>query len=372
MKEERKEKLKVCFVSPFAYSLFDPEVDLKFGGAEVQMYLVATELAKDENFDVNFVVLDVGQKKKEKHQGVEVYKAYKRGRNILNLIKAPLEQVITLAKINPDIVISRAAGVEVGISAFYCKLFRKKFIYSIAHDNDVDKSRFRGFRGKIFKYGFERADHLIAQSQKQVEILENSYNKNIKIISNSFNIRKNLNFSKKEFILWVGSSIDFKRGEIFLKLAQEFPEERFIMIMTKSKANLEKWEKISGETEKISNLELVEQVPFKQINEYFVRAKVFVNTSTVEGFPNTFLQAMMNKTMILSLVVDPDDFINKYECGFSCNDNFNELKDKLDYVLNDKDIRVNMGENGYKYISKNHNIKENLKLWKETIRKLLP
>ncbi len=98
-------KIKVCFVSPFAYSLFNPEVDLKFGGAEVQMYLVATELAKDENFNVNFVVLDVWQKKKEKHQGVEVYKAYKRGRNILNLIKAPLEQIITLAKINPDIVL---------------------------------------------------------------------------------------------------------------------------------------------------------------------------------------------------------------------------------------------------------------------------
>ncbi len=374
MENKEKQKIKVCFVSPFAYSLFNPEVDLKFGGAEVQMYLVATELAKDENFDVNFVVLDVGQKKKEKHQGVKVYKAYKRGRNILNLIKAPLEQVITLAKINPDIVISRAAGVEVGISAFYCKLFRKKFVYSIAHDNDVNRSFFKGARGRIFKFGFEHANFYIAQSQKQVDTLEKTYNKeffNIKVIRNSFRIKESKELSKG-YILWVGSSIDFKRGEIFLKLAREFPKEKFIMIMTKSKANLEKWEKISGETEKISNLELVEQVPFKQINEYFARAKVFVNTSTGEGFPNTFLQAMMNKTPILSLNVDPDDFINKYECGFSCNDNFNDLKDKLDYVLNDKDIRVNMGENGYKYISKNHNIKENLKLWKEIIRKLLP
>ena len=81
-----KRKIKACFVSPFAYSLFNPEVELKFGGAEVQMYLLATELAKDENFDVNFVVLDLGQKEKEEYQGDKVYKSYQRGRNIFNLI----------------------------------------------------------------------------------------------------------------------------------------------------------------------------------------------------------------------------------------------------------------------------------------------
>ncbi len=372
MKEERKEKIKVCFVSPFAYSLFNPEVDLKFGGAEVQMYLVATELAKDENFDVNFVVLDVGQKKKEKHQGVKVYKAYKRGRNILNLIKAPLEQVITLAKINPDIVISRAAGVEVGISAFYCKLFRKKFIYSIAHDNDVDRSFFKGVRGRIFKFGFEHAIFYIAQSQKQVDTLEKTYNKeffNIKVIRNSFRIKESKE-PPKGYILWVGSSIDFKRGEIFLKLAREFPKEKFIMIMTKSKANLEKWEKISGETEKISNLELVEQVPFKQINEYFARTKVFVNTSIGEGFPNTFLQAMMNKTPILSLNVDPDDFIVRHQCGLVCDNSYEKLRKNLEKLLEDNEYYKKVQANAHVYVTDHHKLDKNIKKWKQLLRKI--
>ena len=369
--EKKIKKIKVCFVSPFAYPLFNPEKNLKFGGAEVQMYLLATELAKDENFDVNFVVLDMGQKKKEEYNGVKVHKAYKRGRSVFNLIRAPFKLITTLFKIGPDVVINRAAGVEVGFSCFYTKIFRKKFIYSIAHDRDVDKSRFQGTRGKIFKYGFERADQYIAQSKKQKEILEKSYNKefsNLVIIPNGFHINENPQ-SSKDFVLWVGSSIDCKRPEIFADLAEDFPEERFVMIMTKSKAALEKWHKIEQRAKDIDNLKLIEQVPFKEIDSYFAQAKVFVNTSTAEGFPNTFLQTMMVETPILSLNVDPDDFIKVNDCGIVCRDSYENMKKSLGVLLNDKEKRNKMGEKGYQYLKANHDVKNNIKKWKDMLKK---
>ncbi|MFW5888115.1 MAG: glycosyltransferase family 4 protein [Patescibacteria group bacterium] len=367
-----KGKIKVCFVSPFAYPLFNPKTDLKFGGAEVQMYLVATELAKDENFDVNFVVLDLGQERKEEYNGVRVYKAYKRGRSFFNLVRAPLKLIATLSKICPDVVISRAAGVEVGFSCLYTKIFRKKLIYSIAHDRDVNRSFFQGLRGRIFKFGFEHANCYIAQSQKQVDILEKTYDRkfnNIQVIPNSFYL-EDKDSGPKESILWVGSSIDFKRPEIFADLAEEFPEERFVMIMTKSKAAPEKWKKIEQRAKDIDNLELIEQIPFKEIDDYFARAKVFVNTSTAEGFPNTFLQAMIVKTPILSLNVDPDGFIEKNKCGFSCRDSIEELQLKLKQLLENKEMRERMGENGYEHITKNHDINKNIQEWKRIIEKI--
>lgn len=370
---ENSKKIKVCFVSPFAYPLFNPETDLKFGGAEVQMYLLATELAKDENFDVNFVALDLGQKEKEEYGGVKVYKSYQRGRNIFNLIKASLKQVLTLKKINSDVVISRAAGVEVGLSAFYCKLFRKKFIYSIASNKDVDKSRFQGIRGRFFKFGFERADFLIAQTKKQIDILEKTYKKsfkNIKIIPNSFNIKKNINSTKKDFVLWVGSSIGVKRPDIFLELAEQFPQEKFVMIMTKSKAGLERWEKIKKRADKLSNLELIEKVPFKKMDDYFACAKVFVNTSATEGFPNTFLQAMMNKTPILSLNVDPDGFIKNNNCGLISDNSFDLLVSKLEKLLSDQNLRDTISKNGYNYMLKNYDMNKNIERWKEFLKHL--
>ena len=370
--EKGNKKTKACFVSPFTYPLFNPETDLKFGGAEVQMYLVATELTKDENFDVNFVVLDLGQKKKEEYNGVKVHKAYRRGRSFFNLVIAPLKLIATLFKIGPDVVISRAAGVEVGFSCLYTKIFRGKFIYSIAHDRDVNKSFFQGLRGRIFKFGFEHADHYIAQSQNQVDILEKTYNKkfnNIKVIPNSFRL-ENKYSGPKESILWVGSSIDFKRPEIFVDLAEELPEEKFVMIMTKSKPAPGKWKKIEQRVKDIENLELIEQVPFKEIDNYFFKAKVFVNTSTAEGFPNTFLQSMTAKTPILSLNVDPDGFIEKNKCGFACGDNEKILKEKLKELLSDKDLHDELAKNGYYYVRDNHGIKRNIDSWKELFKNL--
>jgi glycosyltransferase involved in cell wall biosynthesis len=366
------EKIKVCFVSPFAYSLFTPEADLKFGGAEVQMYLLANELAKDEDFDVNFVVLDLGQKRKEEYNGVKVHKAYKRGRSFLNLIRAPLKLIATLFKICPDVVISRAAGVEVGFSCLYTKFFSKEFIYSIACDKDVDKSFFQGLRGRIFKFGLENADYYIAQSQKQVDILERTYNRefnNIQVIPNGFYLG-NKDSDSKEFILWVGSSMGLKRPEIFADLAEKFPEERLVMIMAKSKAAPEKWKEIEQRVKDIENLELIEQVPFQEIDDYFAKSKVFVSTSTAEGFPNTFLQAMIVKTPILSLNVDPDGFIEKTKCGFSCEDSVEELQEKLKQLLENKEMRERMGKNGYGYITKNHDINKNIQEWKQVIKKI--
>lgn len=53
--------LKVCFVAPHAYSLFDFSTHFVFGGIEVQGYLTATELARRPGFDVSFVVYNHGQ-----------------------------------------------------------------------------------------------------------------------------------------------------------------------------------------------------------------------------------------------------------------------------------------------------------------------
>ena len=53
--------VRVCFVIMKAYPLFNPEIKSVFGGAEVDFYNLATELAKDKNFDVSCVVADYGQ-----------------------------------------------------------------------------------------------------------------------------------------------------------------------------------------------------------------------------------------------------------------------------------------------------------------------
>ena len=55
-------KIKICFVQAYAYAVFNPKSKAKIGGAEVDLYNIASELAKDKRFDVCFLVADFGQK----------------------------------------------------------------------------------------------------------------------------------------------------------------------------------------------------------------------------------------------------------------------------------------------------------------------
>ncbi len=66
--------MKVCFVAPYSYSLFDPSQHYPFGGIEVQAHLLATGLARRNGYDVSFVVFDHDQPSPRNFSGVRVLK----------------------------------------------------------------------------------------------------------------------------------------------------------------------------------------------------------------------------------------------------------------------------------------------------------
>ena len=76
--------ISVCFVCPKAYPLFNEAVEGVFGGAEVDLYYLATELAKDEVFDVSFIVADYGQADVETIEGVKIIKSLDFGTRFLD------------------------------------------------------------------------------------------------------------------------------------------------------------------------------------------------------------------------------------------------------------------------------------------------
>lgn len=363
---------KICFVSLFTSGIYHPEADLKFGGSETQMYFLARELAKNQDFSVNMVVLDFGQADGEVFENVTLRKAYKRGGSKLNIIVGFFKLMLAIRRANPDVIVCRAFGREVGVSALYAKIFRKKLVYSYANDQDGDGTFFMGLAGEIFKYGFINADFYIAQTEFQKEYFSKLYHRrvgDIAVIKNSWPIAE---FSpvNREFVLWVGSSADLKQPEIFLDLATAIPTEKFVMIMTRSKMNSQKWDDINTAAVNIPNLKIIPSVPFLEIDEYFSKAKVLVNTSFSEGFPNIFLQAARAKTPILTLKIDPDKFIEKCDCG-SCFDNdYEELLKELKILLANPETATIKGANAYQYFLAEHAIEKNILLWEELLKNL--
>ncbi len=364
-------KKRISFISLQAYSLFNEGCSQVHGGSEVQLYQLAKVFSERElEFDVSFIVGDFGQKNEEIFGKIKVIKSIplnvKKMKYIIGIFYF-FKFFYVLIKANSDVYIQRAAGIETGLTAFFCKLFKRKFIYMTASEMDVDgKYKKNNFiSGFLYEYGLTRASVVITQNEDHRKILMKQYSKKSVVIKNSFFISEKVDICQKDSILWVGTSQSLKQPEIFLKMAESIPEEKFVIIMPKH--NLKLWEKIKKDAININNLEFIERVPFAEIEKFFMKAKLFINTSTFEGFPNTFVQSAINYTPILSLNVDPDGFLEKNNCGFCTHGDVDKLIKYTKELASNNEKINNMGMAAYEYARENNDVIKNIKKIKELI-----
>ena len=366
--------LKVCFISSCAYAVLTQK-NLGFtGGAELQQALLAKEVSK-KGVDVSFVTFDFGQKGIEEYDTIKIFKTYSENAPAGVRYYYPKLRMIwsALKQANSDIYYCRGFGVNAGIVALFCVLKKKKFILSIAHDMDVDGMRLKKakiYERVLYKFGMKKADYVIAQSKHQQELLKKNFNRDSIVIKSMHILPEEITEkAMPPIVLWVSRMQNWKQPGLFLEIAKAIPTARFLMIGGVSEST-EFYEQIKESANKIPNLEFIGFVPYPQINKYFKRASIFVNTSTAEGFPNTFLQAWARYTPVVSLNVDPDGIIVKYKLGFHSR-TFEQMVEDVKLLLEDKKLREKMGENGRRYAEKEHDIKTIVKEYEKIFKELI-
>lgn len=358
--------IKVCFIAPKAYPIFNPAIKEVFGGAQLDLYLLATELAKDPAFKISFITADYGQNADELRENVHLLRSFKFCHNSFlttwQLLKA-------MWRADADVYFLKASAAGAFLIAVFSKLRRRPFIYRTASQEECDgtyisKSR---WAGALFKQAMRLAKCVLVQNKADGDNLERTIGIKSVHIPNGHRILPAESVAK-ETILWVGRSAKIKRPDFFIKLARQFPKEHFVMICQKNIDDTE-YSSLVLMAEGTQNLEFYEHVPFDQVNRYFLKAKVLVNTSDSEGFPNTFIQAGIAKAAILSLHVNPDDFLERYRCGQSCGGNWERFTLALAGMLQDEAYKA-MGENGRRYVENHHDIASIVGRYKELLIKL--
>jgi len=366
--------LKICFVIPRTYYLFNPDTknhEDKVGGAQKQTYLLSTELAKDPDFDVSFCMADFGQAEFEIRENVKLRNAFSFDDP---LIKRTCKLFKTLKNINADTYIFRSPDVGVAVAVFYLKVFlRKKILYMIAGDMETTRARLTRYTGKItslcMNYVYKKVDILTAQTIHQAQ----QFSLARKRVPNS--VIKNIyppidtlvDLSLKKEILWVGRLDKIKNPELFLKLAQKFPYERFVMIAPVVRDAEEFGKKIQQSAKTISNLTLVEYVEPSEMSSFYLKSKMYVLTSDFEGFSNTMAEAMQAQCPVLSYNVNPDNILNDFNSGICAEGDINRFFEAFEYLNSNSDAALNLGINAAHYIRIHHGLKENSTLFKKCL-----
>jgi glycosyltransferase involved in cell wall biosynthesis len=148
--------------------------------------------------------------------------------------------------------------------------------------------------------------------------------------------------------------LPWKRPEMFLALAERFPGEKFVMVAPGCGDRAAA--PVVARAKRMPNLTLIERVPFREVQDLFDGATLFVNTSEQEGFPNTFLHAGLGATPIVSLAVDPDGFIARHGCGIVCNGSPGQMERAVARLLADPAERQRLGCAAYEYVRRNHDL----------------
>lgn len=368
--ENLKTKKKICFFSPSSYEIFFDTQKVSHGGAEVQMCLLAKEISKNEDFTVQFIVGDYNQKKTFVSENIIFRKAFNLSQNeiFFGKIKKAIKLFFILSKLKPDTIITTTSNSIAGLVAFYAKIFGKKHIHRTSHTFEVSGEWIaeNGIAGKIYKYGLENASAVVTQNQEHKNLLKQNHNIDAVLLKNSFDLSSKKNVEKKH-ILWVGRFEKWKNPQLCIKLAQLLPNLNFVMICPFEGNDFKAWQALQKQANNLPNITFKAKVHYTKIQKYFDEAKIFVNTSDYEGFPNTFLQSAFGETPIVSLTVNPDNFLTKHNCGEICNNNFDLLVKKVKFLSEKENLRKKYGQNLFKYLEENHDLKKNVKIIEKQI-----
>lgn len=364
---------KICFFSPGAYSYLSKKNTGTAGGAELHQVLLAKELAK-KGFDISFIVDDYGQENVEVQNGIKIFKSpINRYTKVTDFPSRIYHFWRILGRVGADIYYQRAATAETGIIAFFCAMKKKKFVYGMSSDIEVDgtfNERAKFYERVLYNFGIKRAKRVIVQSEYQHNLLKKNFDLDSTIIKNPCP-PKYMEMKKLDppVVLWAGTiKPEWKQPGLFLKLARAIPDAKFQMVGG-SGSNRQFYDEIKKEAKLIPNLEFTGFVPYPEINNYFNSASILVNTSTVEGFSNTFLQAWAGYTPVVSLITDPDEIICKYKLGFHSR-TFEQMVIDVKNLLKDNELREEMGMNGRRHVEKEHDLRKIVEKYTEVFENI--
>ena len=365
---QSNKSVRICFVALTAYPLLSGGNNRNVLGPDVHQVILAKELIKHD-FKITFITYNKGGEPVEQTNGIDVIKIHEDAYRfrMLNIVLKVFRIWNAMRKANAQIYFHRGGGL--GVVSSFCRLTGRKFICSIASDAAVNRGlvsrEIKEFSRSKFSIGtfgqwldIKRADAIIVQNTYQKTMLKKNFGRGGVFIKTPFPLAERGMPEKANppIVLWVGAMAEVKQPELFVRLAEAMPEERFQMIGGHS-GNQEFYDRIKDRSKRIPNFEFLGVIPFNEVDEYFSRASILVNTSMFEGFPHAFIHAWMYYAPVVSLNADPDEIIYKCKMGLHSK-TFNQLVEDVKILLKDEQLREEMGRNGRHYVEREHDIKK--------------
>lgn len=410
---------KFLFLSGYAHLALDPAAERSSGGAELQVALLAKELVQ-RGQEVVLLAADTGQGDCLMQQGIIIRNGGRFDTGaLLDTLKALPRIISILRQERPDVVViygwtswlyllaklrhlgdllhNSTADAHCGVASVLasssmnntlsrCALkapgsassesstrsLRYRLLFVCALDSEIDGG-FREahpWRGRLFQKGMELCDIRLAITEDQAVLFrEQGMTCDIMrlLLQSDLSPDRVVNRENKSIdLLWVARCNRVKQPQLFLDLAAEFPQARCRMICSNQDEAL--WNAVKKRALTMPQVEFLEKVPYHDIQSHFDQAQIFVNTSSDEGVPNTFIHAGLGSTAIVSLKVDPDHMFHHFQAGYCAHDDFVLLLEKTRALLANQENLFFAQREANRFVTEWHDNQKNLEVFLNSLQ----
>ena len=229
----------------------------------------------------------------------------------------------------PDVVIQAVCGVNTALMMMLARLVRRPFVYRCANDIDVDdryRARLGNKVGRLFAFGFARADAYVAQNSYQLNAIRARFpGKPAIVLHNPYQAQRDrvrVPRTERGYVAWLGVLQAQKNLPLLARIAQSLPDVPFRIA---GRPDLGQHEpelfQALEQLRALPNVTFVGYLKRSEVPDFLAHAVLLLSTSHYEGFSNTFLEAWGAGTpMVAPTRVDPDALIAEQGLGIAATD----------------------------------------------------
>jgi glycosyltransferase involved in cell wall biosynthesis len=333
-------RMNLCLVGLDNLSVLAPEFrEHAIGGESVQQTLLARALAR-RGHEVSMVTADYGQEDGAICGRIRVYKAYRptAGLPLLRFVHPRWTGLWSaLRRADAQLYYTSCAGMHLGLLALFCARHRRRLVFRCASDSDCDPARLliRYARDRwLYGYGLRRADVILVQNAAQATALRHHFGLTGRFAGMLVDPAP-ASGPRDIDVLWVGNIREVKRPDRLLALAARLPEALIHMVGGPVRDEAALFERTRHTAARHPNLTFHGHLSYWDANSLYRRARLLVNTSDLEGFPNAFLQSWIRGVPVVSFT-DPDGLIRRHGLGEVVASNA-AMEDSIRRLLRDAD-----------------------------------
>jgi glycosyltransferase involved in cell wall biosynthesis len=261
-----------------------------------------------------------------------------RSPSALSWIKDLADYRRALDDILPDVVYQRGRSHLTYVAARWAARNRRRFVWG---SNGEDSCTFwknlgrlrtsarsplrkaalyplAGARDLLIHAGIRGATRVVTQTGTQAESLRRNFGRDGFPLPSLFPLPGPDAPPKEPHVLWLANLGHAKQPELFLELARGCADFAPWTFLLGGGTRVDAYRRaIEERAAGLPNVRMLGAVPFEDSHALYGAASLYVNTSRPEGdgLPNSFIQAWLHGTPVLSLHHDPNGWIGTYGLG---------------------------------------------------------